>query len=266
MPVAIFLSKLIAIFVLPLGLCLGLAIAGAVVTKWRWKTGMGFMAAAVGLLWLFSTPAISSFLVTSLEDQHPPVEIEALPKADAIVVLGGAVGVTDAPGVEADLRDTSDRVFHAARLYRAGKAPAVMAVTGLAACEDPPKSGEQAMAWLLREWGVPEEAIIGISGSYVTGTDAALAKAALEERGMKQVLLVTSATHMRRALATFRTAGIDAVPAAADYEEIDCRKWPEHRSLFMEWLPNAEALARSTRAVKEYVGFVYYGWRGWVED
>ena len=64
--------------------------------------------------------------------------------------------------------------------------------------------------------------------------------------------------------ATFRTAGIDAVPAATDYEEIDCRKWSEDRSILMEYLPDAEALARSTKAVKEYIGFVFYRWRGWI--
>jgi len=117
-----------------------------------------------------------------------------------------------------------------------------------------------------RGWGVPSETIVSLSGSYVTGTDAALAKAAMEERGMKRVLLVTSASHMRRALATFRTAGIDAVPAATDYEEIDCRKRPEDRSILMEYLPDAEALARSTKAVKEYIGFVFYRWRGWIAE
>jgi len=264
LPFAIFFSKLISVFVLPLGLCLALIIAGAVVARWRLKTGTGLMLGAVGLLCLFSAPAVSDYLLKSLEHRYSPVAVEDYPSADAIVVLGGAVGVTDMPGIEADLKDTSDRVFFAARLYRAGKAPTVMAVTGQVDCEDPFKSGAEAMAWLLQEWGVPAEAIVNISGSYVTGTDAALVKAAMEERGMKRVLLVTSASHMRRALATFQTAGIDAVPAATDYEEIDCRKWTEEKSILMEYLPDAEALARSTRAVKEYVGYVYYGWRGWI--
>jgi len=92
-PVGILLSKIISVFVLPIGCCIFLAIAGLVVARWRWKLGAGLVAVAVGLLWACSTPALSSLLVESLEQRYPAVAVENLPSADAIVVLGGAVGV-----------------------------------------------------------------------------------------------------------------------------------------------------------------------------
>jgi uncharacterized SAM-binding protein YcdF (DUF218 family) len=70
---------------------------------------------------------------------------------------------------------------------------------------------------------------------------------------------VTSALHMRRALATFRSAGIEAVPVTADIETVDTGD----RSL-LRWMPSAEALEGSTRAIKEYAGFLVYRWRGWI--
>ena len=79
----------------------------------------------------------------------------------------------------------------------------------------------------------------------------------LEAQGMGPVLLVTSALHMPRALATFRAAGVDAIPAATDFEVM-----PRPRVL-LDWLPDAEALAASTRALKEYLGLWVYRYRGW---
>ena len=61
-------------------------------------------------------------------------------------------------------------------------------------------------------------------------------------------------------LAIFRAAGIDAEPAPTDFEVM-----PEPAHL-MRWLPDAEALSDSTRALKEYVGWWVYRWRGWAES
>jgi uncharacterized SAM-binding protein YcdF (DUF218 family) len=252
----IFLSKVISAFVMPLGLCFCMAVIGTLVASRRRNTGVGLIILAGAQLWLFATTAFSSFLVASLEKLYPPVGVDAAPAADAIVILGGAVGVSDAPGTAADLTDTSDRVYHAARLYKAGKAPLVMATSGSAACEEPAASEAGAIRWLLEQLGVPERAVVSVSGSANTATDAdaALIKQAMAPHGVKRVLLVTSATHMRRALAVFRRAGIDAVPSPTDYEEMECPKPPAGRRVVFEYLPDADALAKSTKAVNEYVG------------
>ncbi|NCC28430.1 MAG: YdcF family protein, partial [Gammaproteobacteria bacterium] len=49
-------------------------------------------------------------------------------------------------------------------------------------------------------------------------------------------------------------------PAPTDFEVM-----PEPAHL-MRWLPDAEALSDSTRALKEYVGWWVYRWRGWAES
>ena len=63
------------------------------------------------------------------------------------------------------------------------------------------------------------------------------------------MLLVTSALHMRRALARVRAQGLDAVPAASDFQ---ARQLPGVR----QWLPNAAALQRSGDAIKETIGWL----------
>jgi uncharacterized SAM-binding protein YcdF (DUF218 family) len=115
------------------------------------------------------------------------------------------------------------------------------------------------MQSLLEEWGVPGEAILLEGASRNTHENAVLSRPLLVEHGLQRVLLVTSAMHMPRALATFESAGIDAIPAATDYPVI----LRDRRSL-MDFLPQALALSRTTDAIKEYVGYAYYRSRGWI--
>jgi len=70
---------------------------------------------------------------------------------------------------------------------------------------------------------------------------------------------MTSALHMPRALAVFRSAGIKAVPAPTDVQVGD------RRHTVPDVLPDAGALAGSTAAIREYVGQLVYDGRGWID-
>jgi uncharacterized SAM-binding protein YcdF (DUF218 family) len=39
--------------------------------------------------------------------------------------------------------------------------------------------------------------------------------------------------------------------------------YKQHRTA-LDFLPDAEALSRTTNAIKEYVGYAYYRWKGWI--
>ena len=83
-------------------------------------------------------------------------------------------------------------------------------------------------------------------------------KETLEREKLERTLLVTSALHMPRALATFHAAGVDAVAAPTDFEIVE-----EGAGNVERWMPDAIALEGSTRAIKEYLGMWVYRWRGW---
>jgi uncharacterized SAM-binding protein YcdF (DUF218 family) len=100
----------------------------------------------------------------------------------------------------------------------AGKARFVIA-SGGALRKGPAET--YAMAALLTAWGVPQEAIILETASRNTYENAINSKRLLEAHGLHQVLLVTSALHMPRALALFRALGIDAGPAPTDFEVVE---------------------------------------------
>ena len=78
----------------------------------------------------------------------------------------------------------------------------------------------EAMQSLLEEWGVPAASIIFKTKSRNTRENAVFTEQLLAKRGLRRVMLVTSAMHMPRALATFTSAGIDAVAAPTDYRPI----------------------------------------------
>ena len=255
----LYLSKLIPLFIYPLGLALVLSILAMGILGLSTRFARFVLFVAVTVLWVASTPIFADYLGLTLESRFPPVAIEATPTADAIVVLGGAVGGPEPPRITLDLTDAADRVLHAARLYRAGKAPVIVISGGAIPWlgSDIPEAG--SIQSLLEEWGVPGASILTESASRNTYENAVFTRQLLAAHGLQRVLLVTSAMHMPRALATFRFAGINVVPAPTDYTVT----YKNQRTV-IDFLPDARALSHTTDAIKEYIGYAYYRWRGWI--
>ncbi len=248
-----FFFGAVSAVVYPLPAGLGLLILAAL-ALWRRRRLWVAVCLALALLTLGlpSLPVVSVGLRGSLEQRYPPSAAEDLPQRDVIVVLGGFVGGPIPPRLTSNLTAASDRVRHAAHLFAAGKAPLIVASGG-----GPPDAASEAslIADLLVEFGVPRNAILIEAESRTTYENARFTRVLLEQRGPQTVLLVTSALHMPRALATFRAAGVDVVAAPTDFEIVEEG---------IGWLPDAEALEGSTRAIKEYLGMVVYRWRGWM--
>jgi uncharacterized SAM-binding protein YcdF (DUF218 family) len=115
------------------------------------------------------------------------------------------------------------------------------------------------MATLMESWGVPADSILRESRSTTTHTNAVYTAQLCRERGIDRIVLVTSAWHMRRALATFRATGLTVVPAPADHQGF------HDPFTLLSVLPDAEALRDTTRAVHEVLGLAYYGWNEWLD-
>ncbi len=222
----------------------------------------GFLIAVIVvsmLLWLSATPWLSRSLQSLLEGRAGEAPAESLPRADAIVVLGGTLSPPGAPGGDANLSATADRLVYATRLYKLGKAPLILISGGHAAAAGAMDAESVHAAALLGGWGVPASAILTETEGINTYENAVYSKLMLDQHGLKTVLLVTSAMHMPRALATFRSAGIDAIPAATDFEA----SGPGPSGL-LAWTANPAALEVTTRALNEYVGWLVYRSRGWI--
>jgi uncharacterized SAM-binding protein YcdF (DUF218 family) len=256
----LFVTKVLTQLAYPLNLSMVLILlAGLAFWRNRRRLGGLLLGASLATLLVCSSPVCTDYLRASLERVYPPVLIEALPDAGAIVVLSGVIEPAIPPRLDAHLGRGADRVLYAAQLYHAGKAPLVIVSGGQLPWLTEGKAEAYVMADLLMEWGVPAAAILVESDSRTTYENALFSKVLLQARGIDSVLLVTSALHMPRALATFRSMGIQAVPAPTDIEIVD-----RQQSTLLRWLPDAEALADGTRAFKEYLGSMVYRLRGWI--
>lgn len=246
------LTKLLPILVYPLGLAILLLLAAALLARRR--LGSALILIAISVLWIGATDVFADWLLRPLESDYLPTAIAEIPSADAIVVLGGGTAELLASGDALDLGPASGRVFHAAQLYLAGKAPRIVVAGGARENKTPEAV---AMAQLLAAFGVPEAAILQENQSRNTWQNALNSKAILHKHSVDRVLLVTSAFHIRRALAAFRAAGIEATPAPTDYRGL------EQDHTIVDWFPEAGALYKTTYAIKEYLGLIVYRWRGW---
>jgi uncharacterized SAM-binding protein YcdF (DUF218 family) len=237
-----FLRKLVEAMLLPIGLSVILILAG-ILSRRRW---MSLVAALI--LYMFSIPLMSDWLVRSLEGVYPVESIASAPQADAIVVPNGGVvrGVT-AAGVQ--WGDSSNRYFTGLDLALAGKAK--LLVFSGAAADNPagPTQGaiEKATA---AQHGVEADRII-VTSPVRTTEDEARAVARLGN--IHSILLVTSAWHMPRAVLLFEAQGLTVYPFPTDNHVLA----PPHVDL-SRWVPGAAPLRMSDLALREYYGLAVY--------
>lgn len=257
---SLFLGKLATQLVLPLAAALAaLALALACLAIGRRRLAAGLVGAAFAGLWLASTPVLAERLVASLERVHPATRLAELAPADAILLLGGGTRPALPPREFGEVSEAGDRVLHAARLFRAGKGAVVVVSAGRMPWQPDGPTEAETMAALLRELGVPETAIVKEERSANTHDNCLRSKELLDARGAHDVLLVTSALHMRRAFATCRSAGLAVRPAPTDFWVADGPVRTE-----LDFAPDPEALAFTHAALHELLGFWIYRLRGWI--
>lgn len=104
-------------------------------------------------------------------------------------------------------RTLDARVRHAAGLYAAGRVDRVLVTGGVG--KHPPSEAE-VMARVLREEGVPEEAIRLEKEAESTWDSARLVAEIARGEGVAAVLAVTDPLHCIRAVAAFRRTGLIA--------------------------------------------------------
>lgn len=262
----VFLSKLLPLFVYPLGLAsILLIVALCVKRRSRWLKPI--IAAALAILWLGGNRWISTSLMRSLEWQYLP--LETLPEAEIIVVLGGATDAAQYPRKMVELNSAADRILYASWLYHQGVATKLLLSGGyIPWLGEKEGSYAENMASILVRLGVPESAILLETQSLNTYENALYCKEILAANDINQIVLVTSAQHMPRALASFEKQGLEVIPAPTDYAitqaNVDQLWEPSFTSQVFNLLPSAGNLSATTTALKEYIGIVIYKFRGWI--
>jgi uncharacterized SAM-binding protein YcdF (DUF218 family) len=237
----IFLWKqLLKNLVLPPTGPLILAVAGLLIAssaRLR-RVGWALCAAAVLLLWAFSTPIVGDLLMRSVE-RYPALDLSKPIHAQAIVILAAGVrpGAPEYGGQPAPSSTTLQRLVYGARVARSTGLPVLVSGSHYEAA---------AMSeFLQRDLSVTPRWVEHHSRD--THENAQMSAAILSRAGVHEIVLVTSSEHMARAVTEFRIAGLTVIPAPAEM-------WTRRDHGLLVWVPNADALVRSERALYEVLG------------
>ena len=165
-----------------------------------------------------------------------------LDRADAVVVLGGGLNAN------ATLTYPSlERTLYGVELYRRGLSPRILFSGGITG--EAPKAEAEVMADFARFVGVPGDAILTERASHSTYENAVEVARLLRGRGIRRVLLVTSAPHMYRAQLAFRRQRVEVLPAPVRTRE------------GLRYIPGGNWVL-FYEVLHEYGGLVYYKARG----
>lgn len=253
-----FFSKLLYYFITPISWLFFCALGYLLSTspKWKHRFGMSF----VTIFLLFTMPWFINNLLGAWE--HPPQPIASVDTYEVGVVLTGVAQV-NAPHDRVFFNKGADRLTQALLLYKAGKIKKILITGGDVDLMGKLKSHEaRQLGELLLAAGVPQADIWIEERSFNTRENAVNTHQVLLEKGLHkdELLLITSAFHLPRALACFRKVGLRPVPFSTDMVMNDYEK----RLQLITLLPSDKALHRWNILLKEWVGMLTYRLMGWV--
>lgn len=237
---------------MPLAIVVALLLFGLLLRRRALRFAVTLSWCGVIALIVLSLPVTGHFLRALLENYAPPLsaaDARLRERTVAIVVLGGGRN-TDAPeyGGETVSQETLERLRYGAKLHRISKLP--LLVTGGTVYGESISEAALMQRVLNEDFGVRAAWIE--TRSRNTYENALYSRPMLEAAGIRRVILVTHALHMRRALWAFQRVGIDAVPAPMGYTRRGSGV------LLFELLPSSTGLSLTTGTVHEWVGLLWY--------
>lgn len=235
-------------------------LVGAVVAGRKKQKPWMFFLLSIALFISLVASRIPLLLMGKLEAPYAYVELEKMEPGDAVILLGGGAGFSKTDPLGVNFNEASDRIFTAMELLRLGKAPVLVLGGGGDSTESQELGeGSTVKRWLEKNLTTKVEMReLTISGN--THDEAVKCAALTKEQGWKRIFLVTSGYHMRRAEATFHTAGLPVIPVACDF----VRPGMPNKEGFnpMPWPPGVELFSLYAH---EQAGWLVYRMRGWVK-
>ena len=245
-----YIKKIITPFILPPGLfILALIISGTLFIFLR-RRKIGIFNLAVGIIfWIFCSTPFSNLLISGLEsDFHIPAQVNG----DVIILLGGGIidKAPDFSGYGTPSDRMMGRIVTAVRLQKNLDIPIIIS----GGKWDKNKSSEAIIVRrFLIDLGVDEDKIIIEEKSKDTYENARFTSEICRRKDYKKVILVTSASHMKRALLSFEKFNIDAVPFPSSFKSKNISSSGWH-----SYLPRSSRLMLTSDAFHEYLGIFYY--------
>ncbi|MHC3994919.1 ElyC/SanA/YdcF family protein [Thiomicrolovo sp. ZZH C-3] len=237
------LKKFIASFIMPLPIFLFLSAIGLYLLYTdRRRKGLQFLSVAFVWIVLLSYAPFSALLLQPLESHFPKWQPDGTPAAYVHVLGYGHDSDETLPLSSQPYPDGLVRIVEGIAVFRQNSG-AKLIFSGYGGHDE--LSNAKVNARVAAALGVEEDNIIVLDSSRDTAEEAtALKKIA----GNKEVILVTSAAHMPRAIKSFENVGLNVSAAPTDFKAKD--------SVLLQ-LPGASGLSNSETAFHEYLGLLW---------
>jgi len=212
--------------------------------RWLLLAGLGYYLAVL------ATP-LPQWATLPLEDRFPrPATAPA--QVDGIVVLGGAVeqNLTEARGIPA-LNGAAERMTEAVALLRRYPTARLVFTGGQGSLVHGGVTEADVARQVWSDLGVPEDRMRFEGAARNTYENAVLTQRLVQPRPGEVWLLVTSASHMPRAMGIFQKIGWDITA------------WPVNYTTGHDWTswydaPFGQRLGQIEWAIREWIGLAAY--------
>ncbi|ARD46179.1 ElyC/SanA/YdcF family protein [Colwellia sp. PAMC 21821] len=237
------LKKIISLMIMPLSVIVFLLVIAILFYRIKPKFSFVALLTATALLIITTLPPISDALMAPLEDNYPAFTRSDKP-VDYIIILGGVHTTVEGLPATSQLKSSSlERLVEAIRIYRLHPEAQII-TSGFSGGDVSSNAQKVKQAAVLL--GVPAHRIITENYPQDTEEEAQLIAPRVLNRN---VVLVTSANHLPRAMAYFEKYGINAIPAPAS-------PWVKKNGLtpWQYYLPSAKKLQQTSTAWHETLG------------
>lgn len=232
---------------------------------WKRKLKREAIAAAslAFVLWLFGATPVPGWLLGSLEKPYAGMPVDRVPKANAVVLLGGGSSRSKFEAQKFHINRAGDRVIMALDLMHSNRAPALVlggAFTKSVKEETVWPDSETTANWMRAGGKLGDAEVIPLKICRNTYDEARFVKEIYDARGWTNILLVTSAFHMKRSAAVFRSHGIHTTEIPCNFFTLVGR----YGSPQVKILPKHQGMEKMSILIHELVGWAYYRLRGWI--
>ncbi len=225
----------------------------------RWKASI-FPGTLLLFIQVVGGTQIPARLLAGLERPYDP-RVRGWPeKADAVVMLGGAHGFTTRSPLRFGVGEAGDRILLALEFLRTGRAKALVLGGSFYEADGQRRPDSELITAWARSWHLPvgELHLLGVCAN--TREEAQRTAQLADAHGWRRILLVSSGYHLARAEAVFRKAGLDVMPAGAEFLGLDGLDGKDSWRV----VPRSRGFDLIGYWAHEQVGWLLYRWNGWV--
>ena len=217
-----------------------------------------FIYSAFVLLFVFSNGILADSLWVLLEHPWKRLDYSVVNSSDGIVVLSSGRYLPPGNSKIIEWGDF-DRFLAGIDLYKANKSKRLIFTGGINPFSPGlPPEGDIYIKEAI-SMGIPKKDLFTTYSVNNTLQEAKAVKKILNKEinsSQKEIILVTSAFHMKRAKRVFEKEGIDVLPYPVDF--VSSKSILSSLRNPLKWVPSSSSLNLNSSAIREIIGRIFY--------